>query len=224
MLSNIYVLLYNRDMNKSFIYLLNGQEYTVNITYKRIRNIHYRYKDGTFAISCHRLTPMSLIKSGLDKFAPKLIKRNAKEQGEDEDYIYLFGQRVALSFPGSIVVKDELITFDNREQLHKKLRKLFLKYLTIQTEKWAKVMNAPSYQVKVREMRSRYGTNNRAKKTITYSMTLLYYSPEIIDSVVVHELTHCFVYDHSDNFYRLLYKYCPNYDMLRKKLIKAVFE
>ena len=211
-------------MNKSFIYLLNNQEYTVNITYKRIRNIHYRYKDGAFEISCHRLTPMSMIKSGLDKFAEKLIKTSAKEQGEGEDYIYLFGQRMALTFPGQIVVHDELIAFDNREQLHKKLRKLFLKYLTTQTEKWAKEMNAPIYQVKVREMRSRYGTNNRAKKTITYSMTLLYYSPEIIDSVVIHELTHCFVYDHSDNFYRLLYKYCPNYDMLRKKLIKAVFE
>ena len=84
-------------------------------------------------------------------------------------------------------------------------------------------MNAPLYQVKVRDMRSRYGTNNRAKKTITYAMNLLYYSSEIIDSVVIHELTHCFVYDHSDNFYRLLYKYCPYYDMLRKKLIKAVF-
>ena len=211
-------------MNKTFIYCLNNQEYTVNITYKRIRNIHYRYKDGAFEISCHRLTPMKMIKSGLDKFAEKLIKTSAKEQGEGEDYIYLFGQKVTLTFPGQIVVHDELIAFDNREQLHKKLKKLFLKYLTTQTEKWAKEMNAPIYQVKVREMRSRYGTNNRAKKTITYSMTLLFYSPEIIDSVVVHELTHCFVYDHSDNFYRLLYKYCPDYDILRKKLIKAVFE
>ena len=210
-------------MNKSFIYLLNNQEYTVNITYKRIRNIHYRYKDGAFEVSCHRLTPMSMIKSGLDKFAEKLIKRSAKEQGEGADYIYLFGQRVPLSFPGSVILQDELITFDNKEQLHKKLRKYFLKYVTIQTEKWAKEMNAPLYQVKVRDMRSRYGTNNRAKKTITYAMNLLYYSPEIIDSVIIHELTHCFVYDHSDNFYRLLYKYCPNYDMLRKKLIKAVF-
>ena len=210
-------------MNKSFIYCLNNQEYTVNITYKRIRNIHYRFKDGAFEISCHRLTPMSMIKSGLDKYAEKLIKRSAKEQGEGEDYIYLFGQRINLSFPDSLIVMDELIAFENKEQLHKKLRKLFMKYLTTQTEKWAKEMNAPIYQVKVREMRSRYGTNNRAKKTITYAMSLLYYSPEIIDSVVIHELTHCFVYDHSDNFYRLLYKYCPNYDMLRKKLIKAVF-
>ena len=211
-------------MNKSFIYLLNNQEYTVNITYKRIRNIHYRYKDGAFYISCHRLTPMSMIKSGLDKFAPKLIKRNAKEQAEGEDYIYIFGHKIPLCFPGTIIFLDELITFDTREQLHKKLRKAFLSYLTKQTEKWAKEMNAPMYQVKVREMRSRYGTNNRATKTIAYSMTLLYYSPEIIDSVVIHELTHCFVYNHSDNFYRLLYKYCPDYDILRKKLIKAVFK
>ena len=210
-------------MNKSFVYCLNNQEYKVNITYKRIRNIHYRFKDGAFEISCHRLTPMSMIKSGLDKFAPKLIKRNAKEQGEGEDYIYLFGNKTPISFPGSVTLNEETITFDNREQLHKKLRKVFLEYVTSQTIKWARVMNAPIYQVKVREMRSRYGTNNRAKKTITYSMTLLYYSPEIIDSVVIHELTHCFVYDHSDNFYRLLYKYCSNYDMLRKKLIKAVF-
>ena len=210
-------------MNKTFIYLLNNQEYTVNITYKRIRNIHYRYKDGAFEVSCHRLTPMSMIKSGLDKFAEKLIKRSAKEQGEGEDYIYLFGQRVPLSFPGSVILQDETITFENKEQLHKKLRKYFLKYITIQTEKWAKEMNAPLYQVKVRDMRSRYGTNNRAKKTITYAMNLLYYSPEIIDSVIIHELTHCFVYDHSDNFYRLLYKYSPDYDILRKKLIKAVF-
>ena len=73
-------------------------------------------------------------------------------------------------------------------------------------------------------MKSRYGSNNKRSKTITYSLTLMHYSLEIIDSVVVHELTHCFVYDHSDNFYRLLYKYCPDYDKLRKKLIRAEFK
>ena len=223
MLNNIYDLVYNSGMNKSFVYYHNNQEYTVNITYKRIRNIHYRFKDGAFFISCHRLTPMHLIKSGLDKYADKLIKRCAKEQGEGEDYIYLLGQRVFLSFPGSVTFNDEVVTFDSREQLHKKLRKVFLKYLTERTNYYASMMTAPTYQVKLREMRSRYGTNNRGKKTITYAMMLIYYSPSVIDSVVIHELTHCFVYDHSDNFYRLLYKYCPDYDILRKKLIKADF-
>ncbi len=210
-------------MDKSFVYLYNDQEYLVNITYKRIKSITYRFRDGTFFVSCHRLTSMSKIKSGLDRFAGKLIKRNAKEQGEGEDYIYIFGQRMPLTFPGSLIFNDKLIAFDNREQLHKKLRKEFLKYLTERTTYYSSLMKAPNYQVKLREMRSRYGSNNRNKKTITYAMMLIYYSPEIIDSVVVHELTHCFVYDHSDNFYRLLYKYCPDYDILRKRLIKANF-
>lgn len=223
MIINIAVLHYNNDMHKSFIYLHNGQEYTVNITYKRIRNIHYRFIDHAFEISCNRLTTMSSIKSGLDKYAEKLIKRSTKTQAIGDDYIYLLGQKVSISYPGSIIFFGKLITFDSVEELLKKLRKPFLKYLTAQTEKYAKIMKAPMYQVKLREMRSRYGSNNRAKKVITYAMMLIYYSPEIIDSVVIHELTHCFVYDHSDKFYRLLYKYCPNYDKLRKKLIKPEF-
>ena len=223
MIINIAVLHYNSGMHKSFVYLHNGQEYTVNITYKRIRNIHYRFIDNAFAVSCNRLTTMSAIKSGLDKFADKLIKRSTKTQAVGDDYIYLFGRKISISYPGSIIFLDKLITFDNVQELLKKLRKPFLKYLTAQTEKYAKVMNAPLYQIKLREMRSRYGSNNRSKKVITYAMMLIYYSSEIIDSVIIHELTHCFVYDHSDKFYRLLYKYCPNYDKLRKKLIKVEF-
>ena len=85
-------------------------------------------------------------------------------------------------------------------------------------------MGAPHYQVKVRQMKSRYGSNNKSSKAITYSLVLLHYSPEIIDSVIIHELAHCFVYNHGDNFYKVVYKYCPNYDMLRKKLIRSEFE
>ena len=73
-------------------------------------------------------------------------------------------------------------------------------------------------------MKSRYGSNNKSTKTITYSLVLLHYSPEIIDSVIIHEIAHCFAYNHGDNFYKVVYKYCPNYDILRKKLIKAEFE
>ena len=211
-------------MDKSFIYIHNNQEYVVNITYKRIRNIHYRFKDGTFEVTCPRLVTMKNIKSGLDKYAEKLIKRGTAKKAEGVDYIYIFGQKITLIYPGILLFLDEVISFDSQEQLHRKLKKAFLKYLTNQTRKYEKLMGAPTYQVKIRDMKTRYGTNNRSKKTITYAYMLIYHDLEVIDSVVVHELTHCFVYDHSDNFYRLLYKYCPNYDILRKRLIKAVFE
>ena len=212
-------------MTSKSTYVLDGQEYEVLITYKRIRNIHFRYENGVFLVSCPRLVRMSAIKSGLDKYARKLRDRNPKSQAFGEDYVYLFGHKIPVTYPGSIRLKDETeIAFKDKDDLLKKMRKVFLKYMTSRTNDYANRMKCPSYIVKVRQMKSRYGSNNRSAKTITYSMTLIHYSAEIIDSVIVHELAHCFVYNHSDSFYRVVYKYCPEYDKLRKKLIRAEFE
>ena len=211
-------------MDAKMVYNLEGQDYEVAITYKRIRNIHFRFENGVFLISCPRRTPARMIKSGLDRYAKKLRDRSVKTQAFGEDYFYLFGQKVSVTYPGSLQYDSETkINFKDPEDLIKKLRKIFLNYMTSRTDLYADRMNCPHYLVKVRQMKSRYGSNNRHGKTITYSLTLLHYSPGIIDSVIIHELAHCHVYNHSDSFYRVVYKYCPRYDELRKKLIKAVF-
>ena len=211
-------------MNKEFIYQVDDKDYLVVVTYKRIRNIHFRFDGEKFLVSAHRLTPMKLIKSGLDKYAKKLIARSVKVNAETEEYIYILGKKIELTYPGYLALESELISYKDNKQLHTRLRKWFLSYLTNRTKFFESVMGVPSYLVKLRQMKSRYGSNNRPKKTNTYSLVLIHYSPEIIDSVIIHELAHHFVYDHSDNFYKVVYKYCPNYDILRKKLIKAEFE
>ena len=205
-------------------YELDGQIYEVEIIYKRIRNIHFRFENEKYLISCPKRTPVSMIKSGLDKYARKLRDRSTKTQAFGDDYVYLFGQKVAVSYPGSLFLDAETkINFKDQDDLIKKARKYFLNYMQGRTLYYEEFMKSPHYLVKVRQMKSRYGSNNRHAKTITYSLTLLHYSPEIIDSVIVHELAHCFVYNHSDKFYRVVYNYCPRYDEFRKKLIKAVF-
>ena len=206
-------------------YTLEGQEYEVAITYKRIRNIHFRFDGEKFLVSCPKRTPISLIKGGLDKYAKKLHDRNPKTQAFGDGFIYLFGQKYEVVYPGELFINNETkIVFKDQNDLLKKLRKYFLNYMQDRTKLFSERMKTSQYLVKVRQMRSRYGSNNRAKKTITYSLTLIHYSPEIIDSVIVHELAHCFVYNHSDKFYRVVYNYCPEYDVYRKKLIKAVFK
>ena len=211
-------------MNAKMIYNLEGQDYDVVIIYKRIRNIHFRFENGAFLITCPKKKKKKMIKSGLDKYAKKLRDRSTKTQAFGDDYVYLFGQTVEVSYPGELLLPDETkIAFKDQEDLLKKLRKYFLNYMTSRTLLFEERMKSPHYTVKVRQMKSRYGSNNRHSKTLTYSMTLIHYSPEIIDSVIVHEIAHCFVYNHSDNFYRVVYNYCPEYDVLRKKLIKVVF-
>ena len=212
-------------MDAKTTYVLDGREYEVVITYKRIRNIHFRFDGEKYLVSCPRRVSSSMIKSGLDKYARKLRDRCPKNQAFGENYVYLFGHRIPVTYPGSISLKDETkIAFKDKDDLIKKMRKVFLNYMQVRTEAFANSMKCPRYNVKVRQMKSRYGSNNKVKKTITYSLTLIHYSAAIIDSVVVHELAHCFVYNHSDSFYRVVYKYCPEYDKLRKKLIRAEFE
>ena len=211
-------------MNKEFVYQVDGNDYRAIVTYKRIRNIHFRFDGESFLVSAPRLVSLKQIKSGLDKYAKKLIQRSVKMNAETEEYIYILGKKIALNYPGYLALESELISYKDNKQLHTKLRKWFLEYLTNRTEFFEKVMGAPHYLVKLRQMKSRYGSNNKSTKTITYSLVLIHYSPEIIDSVIIHEIAHCFAYNHGDNFYKVVYKYCPNYDILRKKLIKAEFE
>ena len=211
-------------MNKEFIYQVDNKDYRVIVTYKRIRNIHFRFDGESFLVSAPRLVSLKQIKSGLDKYAKKLIKRSVKMNAETDEYIYILGKKIETNYPGYLALESDLISYKDNKQLHTKLRKWFLNYLTNRTEFFTKVMGAPQYLVKLRQMKSRYGSNNKSTKTITYSLVLIHYSPEIIDSVIIHELAHCFAYNHGDNFYKVVYKYCPNYDILRKKLIKAEFE
>jgi predicted metal-dependent hydrolase len=52
----------------------------------------------------------------------------------------------------------------------------------------------------------------------------MHYRQEIIDSVVVPELAHEVVYNHSDDFYRLVKQYYPQYDECHAKLKKGEFQ
>ena len=74
-----------------FIYKVNDVEYPVHITHKKIKNIHYRFVDGAFQVSCHPWTSKRNVLVGLDKYAASLIKRSSKISPLTSDYIYIFG-------------------------------------------------------------------------------------------------------------------------------------
>ena len=73
-------------------------------------------------------------------------------------------------------------------------------------------------------MKTRLGSNSRKTNKLAFSLSLVHYSKDIIDSVIVHELAHYYEFNHSFKFYNIVYKYCPNYKILRKKLIKGIYK
>ena len=209
-----------------FDYQHNGVSYPVVVTRKRMKNIRYTFKNETFYVSApYFFVTRKSIMQGLDKFADKLIKNNKEKTACGDDFIYLLGYKIQIQESGEIAFTNgETIKYKDREDLDKKLKKWFVKYLEVRVRYYEQQMGiSKSYKVRVRKMSSRYGSNSSATHALTFSMILIHYSHDVIDSVIIHELAHDKIKDHSKRFYDVVYKYCPNYDSLHKRLRKGEF-
>ena len=191
-------------------YRYEGKDYEATITYKRIKNLILRLgKDGRLRISAPLLSSLKGIDEFVSSFLPKLLKRQKKRENPpyDGNDLYLLGEKVEIGAKTEEEI-DEILLKKAKEIYPSRLRY------------YEQMMGvSPSYRLRIRKMKSRYGVNSKKTHSITLQTQLVSYSLPIIDSVIVHELAHHFVFNHSSAFYAVVYRYCPNYNSLRKKLI-----
>ncbi len=213
-------------MKNTFSYLINNKMYQINVTYRRMKSIRYRFKDDVFYVTCPFFTSRYVIEQGLNKFGLKLINKTKKSSPLGDDYAYIYGNKIPLSFPSGEIVftNGEILKYDSKEEFEKKMSQMFLKFISTRVRYYEKIMNIKEpYKIKTRKMSSRYGSNSRRTHTLNFSSVLFHYSPSIIDAVVVHELCHHFAFDHSTKFYTYVYKYYPNYKVEHFKLKKGIY-
>ena len=103
------------------------------------------------------------------------------------------------------------------------MKKLYLPLVEQRVRYYEHLMRLEPHKVRVRKMSSRYGSNSKHTYTVTFALKLYSYSIDILDAIVIHELSHSVVFNHSKAFYDVVYKYCPNYDNLHRKLRKGEF-
>ncbi len=190
---------------------VNGKVYVVPITFKRQRNAYLRTAKTGYVCTVPYLLSEAKAKDFVARSLPILIKRMEKKGKRiiprGDNYTYLFGIRFDLVF------SDEI------------LKKKLLEMLTEITRKLEKEMNiSKPYKIRVKNMSTRYGSNSLKTHSLSFQFDLVHYSPDIITSVVVHELAHEFQRDHSKKFYNIVYKYCPNYWELKNKLRRGVYQ
>ena len=72
-------------------------------------------------------------------------------------------------------------------------------------------------RITIRNQRSRWGSCS-AKGNLNFNCLLMLAPPEVLDSVIVHELCHRKVMNHSDKFYAEVLRAFPNYHNCHKWL------
>lgn len=73
---------------------------------------------------------------------------------------------------------------------------------------------------KMRSMKTLWGSCHFRKRHITYNTDLAAVPRELVEYVVVHELTHLKVHNHGPEFYALMDERLPGWKLLRRRLAR----
>lgn len=85
-------------------------------------------------------------------------------------------------------------------------------------EIWRNKLNLPEITLRVRHMKTRWGSCNPRKRNIRLNTDLAKKPYECLDYVIIHELLHFFEPNHGPNFYSLMDKYMPQWRNIKQRL------
>lgn len=144
----------------------------------------------------------------IEKHLQKMIQNNTKIQNilyEHKDEILIFGvwQKI-----------DESLT-------KKYLKKILFEYINFEVSKKASEMGLKYGKINIRENKSTLGSCSQ-KNNLNFSLLLVCANPELIDYVIIHELSHIIHKNHSRSFWECVGKYCKDWKQKRSDLKKNI--
>ena len=151
-------------------------------------------RDGSLTVRAPRLMPKARIEAFL----------RSKEK-------WIAATRARLSAAGE--KSAELLTEEERRELTKKGREVF----PPRAAHYASLLGVSYGRIALRFQRSRWGSCS-GKGNLNFNCLLLLAPPEVLDSVVAHEVCHLKEPNHSPRFYELVRSVCPDYDACSKWL------
>lgn len=205
---------------------------------KNIKNLNLRiHRNGEIVVSAPLELPFDKIESFITLKKNWIMKHLQKVESAqqpliDENEIMLFGKRLKIK---TIESNQNQITYDdcNLYVQYTKNRKphLFIKEflnrlcedvfhdITKMTIRKMRYHATSLPLIKIRTMKSQWGNCHHKNQYITLNRSLIHYPFEFIEYVILHELVHFHVLNHSQEFYQIIELYMPDYKE-RIKLIK----
>ena len=226
--------------------VINVDDLVVMIKYrKNMKNIYLKVeKNADVVVSAPPRTPNYIIKKLIQENIDEIkLRRNniltnrytVKQYVTGEKHI-IFGKEfvleVRLGNKNVVKLSDDKIILvikdkdqDRGQIVTSYLRKVLYNKALEFINKYEKIMGVHAEQLRIKKMKTRWGTCNIEAKRIWINYELIKYPIECLEHIVVHELTHLLETNHTPRFYALLGKYYPKFrenDKLIKEFSKKI--
>lgn len=155
--------------------------------------------------------------------AQKRVSRYSEIKCEDNELIYFLGKgfRANSEIRKDIVIRENNIVFPKTGNKVKMLEKWYkqqaIKVFEQRCEYYSHIMGVKPLDIKLSGAKKRFGSCS-SQNNINLSWRLVMCPGEVIDYVIVHELSHIVHKNHSHNFWAMVEKYMPDYKDRRKWL------
>lgn len=204
---------------------------TYTLVIKQVKNINMRIsQNGEIVVSANPFVPMEKI----DEFVSSKVSWIVSHQEQvlkrqaftiyDENCIMLFGNHLKIK---RSIGKYNHVSYDKttlfvqskengnydkiiRQFLDKLCHDVFMDIVTL-THRSLSDYQLPFPEVKIREMKSRWGSCTPVKNLVTLNKKLIHYPFEFIEYVILHEFVHFIQPNHSKAFYHVIENYMPDY-------------
>ena len=117
----------------------------------------------------------------------------------DDEYLYV----------SKSAGKDQMSALSNT--LGRLSKIIFEDIVTVTCNKMEKVYAVDVPEIRIRSMKTRWGSCNPSAKRITLNRNLIHYPIDFIEYVILHELAHFVVPNHSADFYAVVSHMMPDY-------------
>jgi Predicted metal-dependent hydrolase len=214
----------------------------VVIPHKRAKHIIARRKGGHIQLTVPQRFNLKNIPSVLRELKPKIksMKPPSVATLSENDVISSFTfdarivrdsfiEKISLSLKNGKLLVLVPSRYDiSQPEIQKTIREAIIGVLRMEAKRvlpektafFAQKHQLTYHQININKSKSRWGSCS-IRKNINFSLFLLLLPEKLIDYVVLHELAHTVEMNHSDNFWKLLDRFCDgNARMLSKEVKK----
>ncbi|HBP51561.1 MAG: hypothetical protein US68_C0010G0030 [Candidatus Shapirobacteria bacterium GW2011_GWE1_38_10] len=205
--------------------LIGGKEFSLEIKRKSMRSLRLRLKEkNKIEISTSWITPKILIKKFLSDNREWILNQNEKLKHKKRlsniKKITILGESYEVetkkSSRDSLVIIDKKIFVNYSEKskikqiIDKKMRILALRLIKENVKRLANKYDLDYVKVSVKNQSSRFGSCSHSG-SLNFNWQIILLPVEIFEHIILHELTHLTVRNHSKSFWELLAHYDNNW-------------